>query len=84
MTMTTINIRIDDQTKKSMNEVCDELGISMSAAFNVFARTVARERRIPFELNADPFYSRDNIAYLRRAADRMDHGSGHTHDLIED
>lgn len=57
MSMTTINVRIDQQTKRDMAEVCDQLGLSMSAAFTVFAKTVAGERRIPFELNAAPFNS---------------------------
>ena len=38
--------------------------ISMSAAFAIFAKKVGRERRIPFEVSADPFYSENNIRYL--------------------
>ncbi|WP_270208748.1 hypothetical protein [Parasutterella excrementihominis] len=29
----------------------------MTAAFTIFAKTVTREKRIPFEVSADPFYS---------------------------
>ena len=84
MATTNINIRIDENTKKAMGEVCDEIGLSVSAAFNIFAKTVARERRIPFELSADPFYSAGNIAHLERAAARMDAGMGQRHELIEE
>ena len=48
MTSTLVNVRLDENTKKGMSEVCSELGISMSAAFNIFAKTVVRERRVLF------------------------------------
>ena len=38
----------------------------MSAAFGVFARKVSREKRIPFEVSVDPFYSESNIRYLEK------------------
>ena len=84
MATTNINIRIDESTKQAMSEVCDDIGLSMSAAFNIFAKAVARERRIPFELTADPFYSAENMSHLERAAARMDAGMGKPHDLVGD
>jgi hypothetical protein len=44
--------------KKNMEKVCAEMGLSMTAAFTIFAKTVVRERRIPFEVSADPFILR--------------------------
>ena len=38
----------------------------MSTAINIFLKTVVRENRIPFELTADPFYSKYNIEELER------------------
>ena len=32
-----------------MENVCNEIGLSMSAAFTIFAKKVGREHRIPFE-----------------------------------
>ncbi|MGK4255067.1 type II toxin-antitoxin system RelB/DinJ family antitoxin [Bifidobacterium pullorum] len=84
MSMTTINVRIDQQTKRDMAEVCDQLGLSMSAAFTVFAKTVARERRIPFELNADPFNSPANMARLRHSAAQLENGQASAHDLLDE
>jgi DNA-damage-inducible protein J len=57
----------------------------MSAAFTIFAKKVGREKRIPFELSADPFYSRENIAELeRRVADiRSGKSTLKEHELIE-
>ncbi|KFJ00922.1 type II toxin-antitoxin system RelB/DinJ family antitoxin [Bifidobacterium stellenboschense] len=84
MTSSMVNVRLDESTKKGMAEVCGELGISMSAAFNIFAKTVVRERRIPFEVTADPFYSAENMARVRRAAAKLDAGQGTVHGLIEE
>lgn len=48
--MAAISIRIDDDTKEQFDAFCDSVGLSVSAAFNLFAKTVVRERRIPFEI----------------------------------
>ena len=62
-----VNFRLDEKDKRGMEAVCNEIGISMSAAFTVFAKKVAREKRIPFELSADPFYSEENMLRLQNA-----------------
>jgi len=43
-----------------------DMGLSMTAAFTIFAKTVTREKRIPFEVSADPFYSASNMKHLQR------------------
>ncbi len=48
-----ISIRVDDDVKRRAEQALDDIGLSMSAAINVFLRKVAREQRIPFELSAD-------------------------------
>lgn len=53
MASTVVNFRLDEDTKRDMEVVCEEMGITMSAAFNIFAKTVVRERRIPFEVRAN-------------------------------
>ncbi|MBR0104431.1 MAG: type II toxin-antitoxin system RelB/DinJ family antitoxin [Firmicutes bacterium] len=81
-----VNFRLDEEVKKNMEAVCNELGLSMSAAFTVFAKKVAREKRIPFELSVDPFYSESNIRYLEKKME--DYKAGRLklaeHDLLED
>ncbi|MCI7239350.1 MAG: type II toxin-antitoxin system RelB/DinJ family antitoxin [Anaerococcus sp.] len=64
--MAQINLRVDDEVKKNAEGVFDEIGISLSAAINIYLKKVARDRRIPFELTADPFYSEGNIKYLEQ------------------
>ena len=54
MTQINVNIRMDDELKKEFDTVCGELGLSMTAAFTVFAKTVVRQQKIPFEISAIP------------------------------
>lgn len=82
--MVNVNIKMDSDVKKSMEQVCAELGLTMSAAFTIFARKVGREKRIPFEVSIDPFYSESNLAHLRRGIEALNAGKGVEHEIIED
>lgn len=81
-----VNFKLDAKVKKEMEEVCSNLGLSMSAAFTVFAKKVARENRIPFEVSIDPFYSESNMRYLKQKLSEYNSGSIKTveQQLIED
>lgn len=80
-----VNFRLDEEVKKNMEQTCSDLGLSMSAAFTIFAKKVGREKRIPFDVSVDPFYSESNIRYLERKKREIDEGKAHfaEHDLIE-
>ena len=78
-----VNFKLDADVKKSMEQACSDMGLSMSAAFTIFAKKVGRERRIPFEVSADPFYFESNIAHLRRGVAALNTGKGTEHELIE-
>ena len=79
-----VNFRLDEADKKRMENVCNELGLSMSAAFTIFAKKMGREHRIPFEVSVDPFYSESNMAHLRRGVAALNAGLGVEHDIIEE
>lgn len=81
-----VNFRMDTDLKKSMESVCKDMGLTMTTAFTMFAVKVSRERRIPFEINADPFYSTSNMAHLSRVISEIDRGSAslNEHALIEE
>lgn len=85
MAQTSINIRIDEDLKKQFDAFCNEIGMSMTTAFCVFAKKAVRERRIPFEISADPFYSEANIAELERRISDIRSGKStlKEHDLVE-
>ena len=80
-----VNFRMDADLKKSMEEVCNDIGINLTTAFTIFAKKVSREKRIPFELSADPFYSESNVKYLEKVISDIDEGRAKLveHDLIE-
>ena len=77
-----VNFKLDADVKKSMEQACSELGLSMSAAF---AKKVGREKRIPFEVSVDPFYSESNIRYLENIVHDIKNGKANfaEHELIE-
>lgn len=52
MAQAVFSIRMDESLKKRFDALCLEFGMNSSTAFNIFARTVVRERRIPFEITA--------------------------------
>ena len=83
--MAQISLRVDDDVKHNAEKTLDDIGLSMSAAINIFLKTVARENRIPFELSADPFYSANNIRYLENVMRDIKEGKARftEHDLIE-
>ena len=56
MSTTLVNFRLDDDVKVEMEKVCAEIGISMTTAFTVYARSIARNKRIPFDLTALPIH----------------------------
>lgn len=84
--MAQISLRVDDEVKRGAERTLNDIGLSMSTAINIFLKAVVRENRIPFELSADPFYSKENMMELeRRVADiRSGKGTLKEHELIED
>lgn len=80
-----VNFRMDADLKKSMEQTCSELGMSMTTAFTIFAKKVSREKRIPFEVSVDPFYSDSNMRYLEKIAHDVASGQAHfaEHELVE-
>ena len=83
MAQTMVNFRMDEELKKKMEETCKDLGLSMTTAFTIFAKKMTREKRIPFEVSIDPFYSQSNMEHLRRGVEALNAGKGTEHDIIE-
>ena len=69
-----ISVCLDDTIKKQFDNLCAEFGMSASTAFNIYARTVVRQRKIPFEITAenDPFYSESNVKILKESIEQME------------
>ena len=74
MAQVLVNIRMDEELKKSMEQTCQMLGLNMTSAFTIFAKKMSREKRIPFEVSVDPFYSESNITAIHEAAAQIANG----------
>lgn len=72
---------MDADLKKSMEEVCSKMGMSLTAAFTIFAEKLSSEKRFPF----DPFYCKSNMQYLENMMKKIENGEAHfaEHELIE-
>lgn len=87
MAQTTFTIRMDEDVKKDFNALCENIGLTMTTAFCVFAKKAISEQRIPFDLtaNSDPFYSESNMKHLTAVIEGIENGSRPLveHELIE-
>lgn len=81
-----VNFRMDEELKKKMEETCKDLGLSMTTAFTIFAKKMIREKRIPFDVSVDPFYSESNMSYLKKIVGEIESGKAVLveHELKED
>lgn len=84
MAQVMVNFRMDEDLKKNMEQTCKDMGLNLTTAFTMFAKTVTREQRIPFEVVADPFYKKANMERLEKAIDDANTGRNMMeHELVE-
>ena len=70
---TTITMRVDGELKRQAGLVCEDIGLTPSAAYTLFLKAVVRTRSIPFRLEAsNPFLSDSNTDYLLESFKKMD------------
>ncbi|KHM51955.1 DNA-damage-inducible protein J [Anaerovibrio lipolyticus DSM 3074] len=81
MEQVAVNFRLEKELKTKMEAVCKDMGMTMTTAFTIFAKKVCRERRIPFEVSADPFYSDENISRLKASIAQMEATGGTVHEV---
>lgn len=84
MALSTLTARVDEADKASFDSFCSSVGLTTSAAINLYVKAVLRENRIPFEIRIDdPFYNPANQAHLQRSIKQIKEGKGTVHELIE-
>ena len=57
MAMATYSIRMDPEVKSEFDKLCENIGLSASTAFNIFAKRSVRERAINLPLSASEEYA---------------------------
>ena len=62
--MPNMTISLDATTKKSFSEFCDDIGLSASSVLLLYIKTVVRERRIPFPIEAPRVPNAETIAAM--------------------
>lgn len=83
MSSTSVTVRIDENLKEDFENVLDDIGLTMTSAFIVFAKAVIRQNKIPFDLVADTFWSKENQNHLKKSIKNLQEGKGQEHDIIE-
>ncbi len=83
MSQATLSIRVNSDDKKDFENFCEQAGMNVSVAVNMFVKAVIREQRLPFEVKIDPFYSKENMERLEKAVQQLKDGKGTEHELIE-
>ncbi|MBQ8383865.1 MAG: type II toxin-antitoxin system RelB/DinJ family antitoxin [Spirochaetaceae bacterium] len=81
--MATLSIRMNDETKMAFEGFCESVGLTVSAAVNMFAKITLRQNRIPFEVEGDPFWSEENQARLRESIQHAREGKLTKHEISE-
>ena len=85
MALSTLTARVDEHDKLDFDNFCSSVGLTSSAAINIYVKTVLREKRIPFEIKQeDPFFSAKNQEYVLKSVNELRAGKGTVHELIED
>ena len=84
MSTSTITIRVDKELKKRAEEIFANIGISTTTAFTLFMKKVIRDEEIPFKLQIDPFYSKENIEEIKSRIKDLDEGMNVVYKTIEE
>ena len=84
MPLVTMSVRMDAEIKRQFEDFCEEVGLTPTAAVNIFVRTVLREGRIPFEIKGDRDRHEKQMERLRRSIEQLDAGKDQEHELIDD
>ena len=84
MAQTNLTIRIDENIKQEAETLFNRIGLTTSAAINVFFRQAIREQSIPFELKPyDDYYSGERLKRILRSKAQAERGEIITKTLAE-
>ncbi len=71
MGQSNICIRLDENLKKQFDHICNELGLTMSAAINIFVKRFVNEKGLPFALSISDYNSQ-----TQKVIDDVENGVG--------
>ena len=79
--MSTISVRLDSKDKHMFEEFCNDVGMSISTAVSMFVKNVIANQKLPFSVERDPFYSKENMERLRKSIAQMEATGGTIHEV---
>ena len=83
MAITSVTIRMDENLKRQVEVLFEDMGLNMTTAITLFAKAVVKQGKIPFEITADPFWNEINQARLAKSIAKLEAGKGKPHELLE-
>lgn len=78
MSRTNINISMETETNQAFARFCEGVGLSVGAAFNIFAQTVVKEQKFPFEFS-DEIPNEETKAAMNEYYDMLEHPEKYKH-----
>lgn len=85
MSQAVLSVRVSETDKEDFEAFCEQVGMNVSVAINMFIKNVIQRQKLPFAVKAkhDPFYSEYNQQILRQSIAQLELGKGKEHELIE-
>lgn len=84
MAQTTVSFRMDENLKRNMEQLCSELGLTMTTAFTIFAKKMTRENRIPFDVSVEQPNAETLAALAEVQRMKADPTIGETYTSVDD
>lgn len=83
MAQTSVNIRMDEDLKKDFDAFCSDVGMTMTTAFCVFAKTTVREHKIPFEIKSN-VPNEETLKAIQEVDDMIKNGTGKRYNSVQE
>ena len=75
MGTTNISFRIDNELKRQVENIVDDLGMNLTTVFTIFAKAIVRTGSIPIDLSIDPIYRTGNQSEIKKRLKRYEEGN---------
>ena len=70
---TTVTMRVDGDLKRQAELICEDIGLTPSAAYTLFLKAIVRTHSIPFKLEASSsLLSETNTNYLLESIKKLE------------
>ena len=71
MSSVNVTVRVEEETKRQFDAFCDNVGMNITTAFNLFMKATLRTRTLPFTISDMDAYNQETKLILARAKEAM-------------